>query len=173
MAKKKSNNLAKYLPFAAILLSILAFVMLFLPAIVTKEAKLDTEYTGFQLAFGYKKTIGSKEFAKLNFSFMNFLTVLLPLAALVLTALNSFGKKQNKLLTLLAAICLAVAGVFFFMSLNFASFNKPETIADVIEAGLTLYIPKEAFKLGIGAILGGVFSLLGALASFASLALDK
>ena len=167
MAKKKSNNLAKYFPFATIVLSILAFVMLFLPAIVTKEAKLDTDYSGFQLAFGYKEMHG-KEVTILSFSFMNFLTVLLPLVALVLTALNSFGKKQNKLFTLLAAICLAVAGVFFFMSLNFASFNKPEKWVEVL-----WYIPKDGFKLGIGAILGGVFSLLGALASFASLVMNK
>lgn len=163
MAKKKSNNLAKYFPFATIVLSILAFVMLFLPAIVTKEAKLDTDYSGFQLAFGYKEMHG-KEVTILSFSFMNFLTVLLPLAALVLTALNAFGKKQNKLFTLLAAICLAVAGVFFFCSLGFSSFNVHEKLVDET---------KELFKLGIGAILGGVFSLLGALASFASLVMNK
>lgn len=164
MAKKKSNNLAKYLPFATIVLSILAFVMLFLPAIVTKEAKLDTDYSGFQLAFGYKEEMLGKEVTILKFSFMNFLTVLLPLAALVLTLLNAFGKKQNKLFTLLAAICLAVAGVFFFCSLGFSSFNVHEKVVDET---------KELFKLGIGAILGGVFSLLGALASFASLVMNK
>lgn len=168
MAKKKSNNLAKYLPFATIVLSILAFVMLFLPAIVTKEAKLDTDYSGFQLAFGYKEMHG-KEVTILSFSFMNFLTVLLPLVALVLTLLNAFGKKQNKLFTLLAAICLAVAGVLFFCSLEFTSFN--EKAEDVI--GRFGGNVAEAFKLGIGAILGGVFSLLGALASFASLVMNK
>lgn len=169
MAKKKKTKLPYYLSLAATVFALLAVVMIFLPAIAAKE-DTDTAYSGLQAAFGYKETIKIVgEVVHLNFSFMSLLTYLLPLAAFVLLAISSFGKKQNNLFVLLATVCLIATAVFFFSTVSFVSFNEDITAAFSWLGGDI----KNQFKLGIGSILGGVLSILGALSAGAALVLKK
>lgn len=173
MAKKKKTKVSYYLSLAATLFALLAVVMIFLPAIATEEdaayLTLEKTYSGLQTAFGYKKTTLGREVTHWHFSFMNLLTYLLPLAAFVLLALSAFGKKQNKLFVLIATVCLIASTVFFFSTVSFASFNEDLTNG-VSSIGGDV---KELFKLGWGAILGGVLSILGALSAGATLVLKK
>lgn len=171
MAKKKKSQISKYLGFAALVFSLLAVVMIFLPAIGVKDR--DDTFSGLQVAFGYKKT--AKFFGQeitstyFNFSFMNLLTYLLPLAAFVLLALSAFGKKQNKLFVFIAAACLIVSAVFFFMNLNFVSFN--EDVKGVYE--FLVGDIKDGFELAIGSILGGVCGVLGGASALGAVFIKK
>lgn len=173
MAKKKKTKLPYYLSLATTLFALLAVVMIFLPAIATEEDAtflgLKKTYSGLQTAFGYKKTTLGGEVTHWHFSFMSLLTYLLPLAAFVLLAISSFGKKQNKLFVLLATVCLIASAVFFFSTVSFASFNEKITKGSSSIGGDV----KELFKLGVGSILGGVLSILGALSAGAALVLKK
>ena len=100
---------------------------------------------------------------------MNLLTYILALAGTVLSLLNLLAKKPNKLFSLLAMVAFVVSAVFFFCTVSFTSVNEDASkIFDLFGGDI-----KELFKLGVGAIVGGVLSILAALASAASLVLKK
>ncbi len=165
MDKKK---IVSYLPFVALGLSVLAIIMLFLPGVVMKE---DTDYTysAFQLAFGAKEEAMGQKIGVLAFSIIGLLKVLLPIAAAGLIAWNLFGKKPNQLFTIIAAVCLALAAIFFFCSLGLATVAKDyKDMMDEFGAEKS-----DIFKLGAGAIIGGIVSLLGAIATIAPVVLEK
>lgn len=165
MDKKK---IVSYLPFVALGLAVLAIIMLFLPNIVMKE---DTDYTysALQLAFGAEEKVMTQKIGVLAFSIIGLLKVLLPIAAAALIAWNTFGNKPDKIYTYVAAGCLALAALLFFCSVGFASIAKD--YADTMKA---LDMEKsDVFKLGAGAVIGGIVSLLGAAATIAPVVLEK
>ncbi len=136
-----------------VVLAIAAFCMLFLPAVGIKDS--DTTYSGMNVTFGYSVKV-LLEVKVFEFSFMNLLTYIFAVAAAVLACLKLFVK-DSKVITLVVSALLIVAGVFFFLTVQFTSVNANATsvikaVGGDIKGGLTL---------GIGAILGGVFALLG------------
>lgn len=158
MAKKK-KSVAPLLTLVAALMGLVGFIMLFLPAVASKNT--DATFTGLEVVFGCKETILKKEVTYLNFSFMNLLTYLLVIAGLVASVLNVAGKKPNKLLSFVATACFAVAAALFFCTVNFLSFNEDAS-------GLVAFLGgdiKETCELAAGAIVGGIASIFGALAS--------
>ena len=137
-----------------VVFALAAFVMLFLPAIAQKNS--DATYSGMQVTFGYSAKVGALSLRYFEFSFMNFLTYIFVAASLVLAVLKLFIK-DSKLITILVASLLVAAGIFFFLALAFTIVN--DNIKTVIGAlGGNV---KDAFTLGIGSILGGVFAILG------------
>ena len=153
---KNMNKKTKKLLFVCceVLLALAAFIMLFLPALGLKDT--DTTYSGMQITFGYSAKVGALSVRYFEFSFMNFLTYIFAVAALVLAVLKLFIK-DSKLITILVASLLVAAGIFFFLALPFTIVN--DNIKTVIGAfGGNV---KDAFTLAIGSILGGVFSILG------------
>lgn len=158
MAKKK-KSVAPLLTLVAALMGLIGIIMLFLPAVASKNT--DDTFTGLEVVFGCKEKILGREFTCLNFSFMNLLTYLLVIAGLVASVLNAAGKKPNKLLSFVATACFAVAAALFFCTVNFLSFN--ENASELVSFfGGDL---KETCELAVGAIVGGIASVFGALAS--------
>lgn len=155
------NKIKKFAPLAAAVAAVIALIMIFLPAIVVEEET----YSGLKVIFGYTEkesgmgiTLKVEVFA---FSFMNLLTYLLVIAGGVCGVL-AFMKSDKPIFTWIAAACLALAGIFFFCSVGFTVLSK-----DLVDLGAT----KENFKLGAGAIIGGIVSILGALCAIAPTAL--
>lgn len=151
------NKIKKFAPLAAAVAAVIALIMIFLPAIVVEEET----YNGLKVIFGYTEeesgmgiTLKVEVFA---FSFMNLLTYLLVIAGGVCGVL-AFMKSDKPIFTWIAAACLALAGIFFFCSVGFTVLSK-----DLVDLGAT----KENFKLGAGAIIGGIVSILGALCAIA------
>ena len=150
MAKKKID-LGMIATLCAAVLGVIAIIMLALPAFSAGE-KLVFEYSCWEAVFG-----DSDELFK--FSFMNFLTFALVIAGIVCTVLNFLGK-GGKYMNLIATVAFLIAGIFFFLTIAFSVINVPEgTSAETIKN------MKEQFKLGAGAIIGGICSILAAVAS--------
>lgn len=155
------NKIKKFAPLAAAVAAVIALIMIFLPAIVVEEET----YSGLKVIFGYSEkresaliTLETEIFA---FSFMNLLTYLLVIAGGVCGVL-AFIKSDKRIFAWIAAACLLVAGIFFFCSVGFTVLSK-----GLVDLGIT----KENFKLGAGAIIGGIVSILGALCAIAPTAL--
>ncbi len=160
MAKKKKISIALILSAVAALLGIVAIVMLAAPGITyTLEVlgkKSTTNYSMAQLTFGTEK-------GGFAFSFMNFLPFLLVVVGIVLAALTAL--KGNKLTAIIAAVCFLAAGVLFFCCKQLIVFDTGDLSGEAKD--LAVKVAKEAikeFKLGIGAILAGILSILSAIA---------
>ena len=160
MAKKskKQKTNGKLFLAIALLFGIASIFMILLPAI--KVIDNDTAYTGLQVVFGYenKETLFGSTITTpiLEFSFMNLLTYLLVIVGVITLILNLIGKASG-LLSLISIIALIGAGVLFFLTANFTM----PVVGDIGSfLGNTVEEIREYYQLGIGAILGGVFSIL-------------
>lgn len=162
----KKFGLGKILACVAAVLGLVAFFMMFAPAAGIKDT--DTAYTGANLAFGCKEFVGvgslGKDVEVFKFSFMNFLTYLLVIVGIVFAVLAFLGK-LGKISAIVAAVCFLVAGIFFFCAVPFCA---PAT--DNAELAKKA---KEGLSLGAGAIVGGIFAIISALASCATLFVGK
>ena len=162
MAKKKID-LGMIATLAAAVLGVIAIIMLALPAIANKVST-DTVYSGWDVAFGLteKATVGGATISReiFKFSFMNVLTYLLVIAGIACTVLNYLGK-GGKYMNLIATVTFLLAGIFFFLVIPFSMPNVggEATIEEIAE------LKEEFFKLGAGAIIGGICSILAAVAS--------
>lgn len=155
------NKIKKFAPLAAAVAAVIALIMIFLPAVVLEFMDQKHTYSGLNVIFGYTEkesamgiTLKVEFFA---FSFMNLLTYLLVIAGGVCGVL-AFMKSDKPIFAWIAAACLALAGIFFFCSVGFTVLSK-----DIVDLGVT----KENFKLGAGAVIGGIVSVLGALCAIA------
>lgn len=168
MAKKKGLNLGLILSGVAVLLGVVAFCMLFAPgASQTAELlghKETATISNLKLTFGYSEEVLGKKVAIYNFSFMNLLTYLLVLAGMVFAVLAILGKLGN-LSKIISAVCFIVAGIFFFCTIAFCAPN--------IESKDLVSETKKALDLGIGAILGGILSILAGVAVVVPVFLKK
>ena len=156
MAKK---NLKYYIPGAiALVFGIAAFCMMFLEAVKYTADLLITEtsysYTGMQIAFGYKETMGSGalsvETTILNFNFLALLAVRPPELGGVLALVC-----KNGLLTkLVTAACFVAGAVLIFSIVGYAGMGMSDAQKALVE-NLTP-------TLCAGPIVGGILSALGA-----------
>lgn len=165
----KKFGLGKILACVAAVFGLVAVFMMFAPGATYKVLNGTDSYSGAQLAFGYTAKadagiLGTASTEVFKFSFMNFLTYLLALVGIVFVVLAFFGK-LGKISPVVAAVCFLVAGIFFFCVIPFCS--PAAKNADVVKA------TKDALSLGAGAIVGGVFSIIAALASCATLFVNK
>ena len=140
------EKLKKYLPLVAGILAIVAVVMMFLPAVEFYGAT----NSGLQVTFGMEGW---------SFSFMSLLTYVLALVGAVLCFMAA--KKDSFILNIVAAIVLVVAAIFFFMAPNFAMGPGGITAAQI------------GCSAGIGAVLGGVCSILAAVGIAVPAVLNK
>lgn len=162
----KKFGLGKILACVAAVLGLVAFFMMFAPAATYKVLNTTESYSGSQLAFGAKAEsgFGTASAEVLKFSFMNFLTYLLVIVGIVFTVLAFLGKLGN-ISAIVAAVCFLVAGIFFFCAVPFC--------VPAVENADLAKKAKEALSLGAGAIVGGIFSIIAALASCATLFVGK
>ena len=145
------DKVKKYLPWAAVVLAALAVVLfLFCDAVKAEFMGMSDADNGLNITFGRNGN---------DFNIMSLITVLLAVAALVLSAL--YALKGNELMGIIAAACFVVAAIFFFCTKNFfLSANDAKEAADM-------------FKLAIGSILAGILSIVGAVAVAVPVVLKK
>lgn len=164
----KKFGLGKILACVAAVLGLVAFFMMFAPSATYEVLKGTNSYSGAQLAFGYtakvESGIGTTSNAILKFSFMNFLTYLLVIVGIVFAVLTFLGK-LGKISPIVAAACFLIAGIFFFCAVPFC-------VPAVENANLASKF-KETLSLGAGAIVGGIFAIISAIASCATLFVGK
>ena len=135
------EKLKKYLPLVAVILAVVAVAMMFLPAF---EGEANKDIKGFNAVFGYSM-MGMKV---LDFSFMNLVPYVLLIVGIVCAGMVS-KKEDNFVISIVAAVCMLVAGIFFFMVPNFSVSAIP---------GISVNA-----KIGTGAILSAVCSIAGAV----------
>lgn len=151
------DKVKKYLPWAAVVLAALAVVFFFACDVM----KVDFMGVSEGVGNGFETTFGKKEAGEtvFKFNFMGLVTVLLAVAALVLSVL--YALKGNDLMGLVAAACFVVAAIFFFSTKGFVlTANDGKEYADM-------------YKLAIGSILAGILSIVGAVAVAVPVVLKK
>lgn len=167
MAKKKSSKkgfgLGKILYLVAAVLGVVAIVMLFVDNVKIPDTKFLGEtiegegYAGTKVAFGFKE----EDIAIFKFSFMGLLPYLLVVAGVVLTLVNAFAKKNNKILDYVAVVALVVAGVLFFIMPNFVVCS--DTVLGKIAAEIDYELAVGAIVAAICAIASGAVVLVKTL----------
>ena len=159
MAKKKSSKISvsNLLYCAALVLGVVAVCMIFVAAFSVKRPLLTDTFTGLQAVFGYK----SGDFTYLGFSFMNLLTYILLLAAVIFAVLKLCGVVKGKAFNFVVAALFIVAGVFFFITPNFAAYGETyKTYVDAVGSSVAL---------GAGSIVAAITSICaGSLALVSS-----
>ena len=156
MAKKKSGNTGLILSVVVLLLGVAAFCMAFLVGVkyVTSKGTTLSEFTGFQVMFGYSKEVVLAEVKVLEFSILATLAFALPLIGAVVSLVN------NKIAKLVAALVMIAGAVLMFLLPSFVVFAASGA-GDLVSS---------ASALGIGAIIGGICAGLGGLvAGYAAL----
>jgi len=154
----KKISLNKILYGVAVLLSVVAVFMIFAPALgITYTGHDNATYTGLQAVFGYSQTktiLGASVTTNfLSFSFMNLLTYILLIVAIVLLVVKLCGKLNSKIVDYIIAVLLVVSGIFFFVTSNFAVLaGFYDATADVITR-----------TLGTGAIVSGVLAIVSSI----------
>ena len=171
MATKKSTKKApsaKKQPILAFVLALLGVVvacMMFLPAIKIGD---DTVVSGLLAAFGGEvtKTVsGALGSATINvgstlFNVGLFFAFLLPVIfAVVYAVFELLNAKIGRMLAILPTLAFIASAVLFFLGVKlFLGVNGDDFIVSKLVAA------KVEFKLGVGLILAGSLSVVGALA---------
>ncbi|MBQ8405447.1 MAG: hypothetical protein IJX09_02240 [Clostridia bacterium] len=159
------KKIERFIPVIAAALGVIAIIMFFLPAITIKVGDEVVNYNGWQAIFGLtekKDVLGSEVTLEyLTFSFMNLLTLILVAAGIVLCVLSFLGK-GNKFFAFIAIACFIVAGVFFFLTVQFA-FAGSAYATNLLGQELSQAEAKKGWALGAGPIVGGILSILAGL----------
>ncbi len=153
MAKK---NLKYFIPGAiALVLGIVAFCMMFLPAVTYTDKLGLTNFSikGSQLTFGDK--LENFDVETLNFNIMMLLGFGLPLIGGVLALLF-----KNGLITkIITTACFVVGAVFLFSTTGFTAISMTQDAKDLLLLGYNE-------SLAVGPIVAGVVSIIGAVLCF-------
>lgn len=177
MAKRgKSKSIQLSLCFIVLecLLAVVALVMVFVPALGVNNS--NTTYSGLNVIFGCKVANGNADL--FYFSFMNLLTYILVLAAIVLIILK-FVFKKRMLFNLLIALILVVAGIFFFLTKQFTLLNESavnvtnfaSAVSQLLGGGS--FKAMDAFYLAAGPIVSGILVIIGGLLACCEIVLVK
>ena len=150
MSKKIKIDLGNLFLCFAVIFGLLAFFMIFTAAVKGTGKIIGTEpiYSGTQVVFGYKEG----DTTVLTFNFTAFLGLFfLPISAVAFTILSFLQSK--KLFSAIAATCFLIGGVIaFFTVASFKAGVASGTYFDLYE-----------WKIGVGAVLSGVFSIIACL----------
>ena len=174
MANKKNVKIGKWLGFGAALLALVAVIMMFLPGLSFTRMGNDETYNVFKIAFGGKiaenSNLGSKTVFKFNF-------LILLILGLLFVVLSVARIGNGKLMAFLGAVLLIVGGILMFCLVGFTSvtytLSNNTTTAKITEANNVVVLLIDNVKLGTGAILAGVFGILGGVAALGKAVLDK
>ena len=155
---------SKIVSIAAAVLGVVAIFMLLLAGLGAKDAPKGTEFPSmFNLMFGSGKVfeiaspLGTVKYGAFNFVlFVAFLFLLVGIALMIVSLF-----KDIKALKIAAIALFIVAGIIFFLTLNFAHLSwKSGVYRDAAKENL-----KKVYQLGIGAIMAGIMSLLAGVAA--------
>ncbi len=156
--KSKANGIVQYLSFVMLVLGVATFVMLFMGML--KDSG-DGIHKGTAVVFGseFKLFIVSLKF---KFNILGFLAFLLPLLAGIIS-IFPVKKKSRNIKFLICALLFIVGAILIFL--------MPSYTKVYFAIGETSTTYDASFKLAIGAILGGVFAILGGLTSLGAVVL--
>ena len=164
---KKFLNLKSILCCVAVVFGLIAVFMLFAPALVDKDGG-ETVLKGSEIAFGKKESYEGVSVKVLEAS-AYVLAFSLALVGTV-TAVVALLGKGGKVAPLIAAVCFLGAAICYFLPIQLLNFYTGELTGDA-KKDYVKYMRdsfKEGCNLGAGAIVGGVFGIVAALASVAS-----
>lgn len=161
----------KYFPLVTAVLALAALIVgLAAPAVIVSE---EIAYSGWKSVFGFKEVkdvilVGEQTFEYLKFSFWNLLLYILLIVGIA-ACVVSFVKPELSWLGYVAAGCFTVAAVFFFCSVGLTQAGSVYTLEGnpIEELIRTQSEAKEAWKLGAGAIVGAILSILAVLCAAA------
>ena len=170
MAKKsKGGSVSMDLLFklGVLVFAIAAVCMIFLVTVnfTDGDGEIYKSFTGIQQMFGYSEegSVTGITTYYLGFSFLSLLPIILVIAGAVCAFVD------NKIVGFVGVALLVVAAVMFFMMPTFASLPtlaEDVAVADKLATNTAKAIMEECTRtLGLGAILGGVFSLVSAALS--------
>ena len=147
MAKKKSKGLLnKYSLAIVFILTVISVAMLFVKNVVNDSAMIAVEFTGLQIVFGYAEKAGALSVQILNFSILACLAYALPIVGFVMLALF---KDSGKVFGLIIAIVFVVGAILAFLLPSFVIANNGQAVSGL--------------KLGVGAIVSAIASILSAV----------
>ena len=145
------SSLCKIITAVSCFLGFIAILMLFSSGITIKADGKSTAYSMMKITIGYKETVPVLgEMQVFKFSFPNLLTYIFILAGMV-TAGFVLKRGNGKLLSLVSASLFIIGGILYFCA------NK------MVMADGLMKLVKDNFKLGYGAIIGGILSILAAV----------
>lgn len=160
MKETRNNPIIKFLPYVVAVFGLLAFIMIFLDALLLEGEPF---LKGTEAAFGKSLTILGQKF-ELKFNILAFFGYVFPvLAAIYLVAPIAKGRKTLKYIIVTA----------WFVAAALLLFVMPSYIKVVYTTVFGSGKADSGTSLAIGAILGGVFSLVGGVGSATLIVLDK
>ena len=170
MAKKLNKSIGLFSALLSLVFGVVTFACMFLDAVTKKVGDTITAYKGMEVAFGKTLSSGSalgfSGESSIQFSFLLVLAFLLPLILAIVYFL--LAKKKPFILSIVCAAGFVVSAVLLFMTPALASIKA--TMSGLGSTATEVNTFKELeFSLGLGAIFGGVSSILGALSSLAYL----
>ena len=147
---------SKIVSIVAAVLGVVAIFMLLLAGLGAEGAPKGYKFPSvFNAIFGSGDFFGSYG----AFNFVLFIGFLLLLAGIALTVVSLF--KDSKGMKIAAIVMFIVAGIIFFLTKSVVHLSVK---SGVVRDGLKKVI-KEAYKLGIGAIMAGIMSILAGVAA--------
>lgn len=153
---KKFLNIKSILCCVAVVLGLIAVLLLFADVIVPQKGSGDG-YSGLDVAFGYKE----KGHEILSAS-AYILPTLLAVIGVALAVVALFGK-GGKIVPIIAAVCFIGAGICYFLPMQMITpYTKLSGDAKTDYIKHVRDSVKEACKLGAGAIVSGIFSIIAA-----------
>lgn len=159
------KNLNKILVGISLVLAVVAIIMLVAPGITLKSdykaltaLGVTESYSMAKITFGHSVSVAEGvSVAVFKFSFPNLLTYILIAGGLVCAVLALLGK-GGKVVSLVAACLFLVGGVLYFCAGKLLVLNGEDS---------------GYYTIGIGSILGGIFSILASCAVLVPVFLKK
>lgn len=173
MAKKK--DVGKYLGFGAVLFALVAVIMMFLAGVVVKTGRNSSEsYSVLKIAFGATITDNDIYKSVFKFNFLTCMATVFIIAGLVFTLLAALKIGNAKLWAFLGGALLIVGAIFMFCLIGLTSVETSTKGSTTVNKVQKLSeMDKDSVKLGIGAILAGVFGIIGGVASLGRAVIGK
>lgn len=159
-SKKQQGRLIQLFPIIGVVLGCIAVLMMFLPAISMEGTKVT--YTAWQTAFGYTEETFLSAITYFNFSLILFIGSIIAVAAIVFALYHYLSPKGN-LFALLAVLCFVLSALCFFFQVYLASIGDGFMFGGIFGEFLNANDVRKNMQLGVGAIIGGIVSLLGAM----------
>ena len=150
------DKIKKFAPLAGAALVLISVLLIFAPVIKDADS-----YTGLKTAFGYYES----GYSIIGFSLGNVLAYVLAIAGIALAVLSVVSEQGDKV-SLIAAACMLIAGLFFFLQIQFISGGQ-------FLNGAALDSLKKNAELGAAPIFAGILSILGAACSACPFILKK